>query len=115
VREEMETLPSQDFEILIEREIKNLLEEKRVALSVMRTGIGIYIMQILTSGFLIATSKSYRFLEIIHIAVPFYLINAFLLILATYLVISSLIHIRQYDRALFGLKQKNRRISNLLE
>jgi uncharacterized membrane protein YdbT with pleckstrin-like domain len=111
----METLSDSDYEVVIIDEIQILLEEKRTSLAVMRTGIAVFVIQMLASAFLIATSKTYQFLELIHMAIPFYMINLFLVALASYLIISSLIHIRRYDRIILGLKKKHRRISDLMD
>jgi len=111
----MEPSTNNENEVVIINEIQILLEEKRTSLAVMRTGIGVLVVQILVSGFLIATSKSYQFMELLHMAVPFYLINAFLVVLGTYLIISSLIHIRRYDRIILAVKKRYRRISDLMD
>ena len=102
-------------EVILINEIQILLEEKRTSLAVMRTGIGVLVMQILVSGFLIATSKSYQFMQLLHMAIPFYVINAFLVVLGSYLIISSLIHIRRYDRIILAVKKRYRRISDLMD
>jgi uncharacterized membrane protein YdbT with pleckstrin-like domain len=112
---DMELTRKDDKEALIIDEIQVLLKEKRTSLAVMRTGITILIVQIMVSGFLIATSKSHQFLELLHVAIPFYAINAFLLLLGLYLIISSLVHIRHYDRTILSLKKKHRRISDLMD
>ena len=111
----MENSPGNDYEGVIINEIEMLLEEKRTSLAVMRTGIAIFVIQMLTAAFLIARSKTFVFLEIIHMAIPFYIINLFLVVLASYLVTSSLIHIRSYDRIIRGLKKRHRRISELMD
>jgi uncharacterized membrane protein YdbT with pleckstrin-like domain len=111
--DDIETSSDPDYELVLINEIQLLLEEKRTSLAVMRTGIAILIIQLLISSFLIATSKSYQFLELIHVTIPFLVINIFLLVLASYLIISSLIHIRHYDRVILRLK-KHRRISDLM-
>jgi uncharacterized membrane protein YdbT with pleckstrin-like domain len=111
--DDIETSSDPDYELVLINEIQLLLEEKRTSLAVMRTGIAILIIQLLISSFLIATSKSYQFLELIQVTIPFLVINIFLLVLASYLIISSLIHIRHYDRVILRLK-KHRRISDLM-
>jgi len=72
-------------------------------------------MQILVSGFLIATSKSYQFMQLLHMAILFYVINAFLVVLGSYLIIKSLTHIRRYDRVILALKKRHGRISALMD
>ena len=38
------------------------------------------------------------FIEVMHMTIPFYVINIFLFLLGFYLIISSLIHIKNYNR-----------------
>jgi nitrogen fixation/metabolism regulation signal transduction histidine kinase len=96
-------------------DIQVLLEEKRTSLSVMRTGIAIFVVQIFIFGFLIATSKFYHFLEVMHMSIPFYIINACLMLLAYYLIVTSLIRIRRSDRSITELKRKHRRIAGFMD
>ena len=96
-------------------EIQLLLEEKRMSLSVVRTGIAIFVFQVLILGVLIATSKSYHFLEVMHMTVPFFLINACLTLLAYYLIISALLRIRGNDRIISQLKKKHRHIAEFMD
>ena len=84
-------------------------------MAVTRTGITILVIQILVSGFLIATSKSHPFPELLHMAIVFYALNGFLVVLGFYLITSSLVHIRRYDRTIVGLKRMHRRISDLMD
>ena len=111
----MSTVQKNETEHVIIEEIQVLLEEKRMSLSVMRTGIAIFVVQILILGFLIATSKSYHFLEVMHMTVPFYIINACLMLLAYYLIITSLLRIRGYDRIITQLKKKHRKIAEFMD
>ena len=110
----MSSIQNNENERVIIDEVQVLLEEKRTSLSVMRTGIGIFIVQIIIFGILIAASKSYQFLEVLHMTIPFYVINGCLVLLAYYLIITSLIRIRRYDRLITGLKKKHRRIAELM-
>ena len=111
----MSPVPENENERVIIEDIQVLLEEKRTSLMVMRTGIAIFVFQIFIFGFLIATSKFYHFLEVMHMSIPFYIINACLMVLAYYLIITSLIRTRRYDRIITELKKKHRRISGLID
>jgi uncharacterized membrane protein YdbT with pleckstrin-like domain len=111
----MSPVQKNETEHAIIDEIRVLLEEKRMSLSVMRTGIAIFVVQILILGFLIATSKSYHFLEVMHMTIPFYIINACLMLLAYYLIITSLLRIRGYDRIISQLKRKHRSIAEFID
>ena len=115
--EEVPMLPVQknETEHAIIDEIQMLLEEKRMSLSAIRTGIAIFVVQVLILGFMIATSKSYHFLEVMHMTVPFYLINACLMLLAYYLIINALLRIRGNDRIISHLKKKYRNIAEFID
>ncbi len=60
-----------DVDNLIVEEILVLLQEKRTALRMVRIGIGAIIAQITILGFLIATSKYYEWMEVMHLWIPF--------------------------------------------
>jgi uncharacterized membrane protein YidH (DUF202 family) len=107
-------LKNENERVIID-DIQVLLEEKRTSLSVMRTGIAIFVVQIFIFGFLIATSKFYHFLEVMHMSIPFYIINACLMLLAYYLIVTSLIRIRRSDRSITELKRKHRRIAGFMD
>ena len=111
----MSPIPKNEIEGVIINEIRVLLEEKRTSLSVMRTGIAIFVVQIIIFGILIAESKSYHFLEVLHMTIPFYIINACLMLLAYYLIITSLIRIRRHDRIISELKKKHQSIAELMD
>lgn len=95
--------------------IRLLLEEKQASLSVLRTGILIIVIQLFTLSILISTSRHYEIIEVKHMATVFFILNAFLIFLALYLVFSSLMRIRRNDRSIQKLKKKNERIAELLE
>lgn len=95
--------------------IRLLLEEKRASLAVMRTGILIIVIQLFALSILISTSRHYEIIEVEHMAILFFVLNAFLIFLALYLIISSLIRIRRNDRSIQKLKRKNERIAELVE
>jgi hypothetical protein len=96
-------------------EIMIILEEKKISLSFIRVGISILAAQVFAISFLIATSKFYTLIEVMHMTIPFYFINVFLFLLALYLIISSLVQIKSYNRALLEYKKRSRHISNLME
>jgi len=95
-------------------EIKLLFEEKRTALLLMRTGIIILIAQLGIFSFLIVGSQYYKMLEVLHLVVPFFLINFGLLFLGVYLVVSSFRRINRYDQVIMQLRKNSRLIRELL-
>ena len=64
-----------DVDNIIVEEILVLLQEKRTALRMVRIGIAAIIAQITILGFLIATSKYYERMEVMHLWIPFALLN----------------------------------------
>lgn len=105
----------QTSEQSIIKAIRLLLDEKRASLAVMRTGILIIVVQLFALSILITTSRHYEIVEVKHMAVLFFSLNAFLFLLAMYLIISSLLRIRRNDRSIERLKKRNKRIAELIE
>lgn len=101
--------------ILLIDEIKLLLEEKRGALMVMRTGVMIVLAQVAICGLMIAASRSYLMREVPHLSVPFLVVNALLLAFAFYLIAHSFGRIRHFDRVLRQLKTKDRLVGAFLD
>ena len=64
-------------------------------------------MQLLINSILIVTSKFYEMMNVLHIIIPFDIINIFLVILGGYLVIHSLIRIRHFNQLICRLKRKH--------
>ena len=104
-----------DFEHVLIEAIQLLLEEKQTSLSVLRTGIFILLAQLVFICVLIATSRFYATLEVVHMLVPFYLVNIVLLSLAGYLIVHSLFRIRHYDSTILRLKRKHGRLSDFMD
>jgi membrane protein YdbS with pleckstrin-like domain len=101
-------------ERLLIDEVQLLLDEKRALFSLMRTGIFILIAQLLIISILIATSRFYEIINVLHMIIPFYAINIALMLLGCYLIIHSLVRIRRYDYVILQLKKKDTRIAELI-
>jgi len=95
-------------------QIQLLLDEKRAAMSIMRTGIFILITQLFIIAIMIATSQFYEMLHILHMAIPFYIINVALFFLGCYFIIYAFSRIRKYDTIISKLKKKDWRIDEIL-
>ncbi len=91
-----------------------LLSEKRTSLSVLRTGVGIFVVPLSVLGLLIATTKTYEFKNVMQLLIPVLGISTFLTILAFTLIIRSLIQLRHYDRMLRHLKESHPVLSDLM-
>jgi hypothetical protein len=83
---------------LIIDKLLTLHQEKRTDLSMIRIGIATIISQISILSFLIVTSKYYQWMEVMHLVIPFSLLNLIVFGIAGYLVFRSILKIHQLDR-----------------
>lgn len=104
-----------DFDAVVINEAQLLLAEKRTSLAAMRTGIAVYAIPLSVLGLLIATSRYYDVVHVLHLIVPLALMLAGLLVLGTYLVVRALVHIRRYDRMMLQLKRRHGNIAAFLD
>lgn len=95
-------------------EVQLLLAEKRTALSTLRTGVAVFAFPLSVLSVLIATSRSYEVSKVLHWLVPLLILNFGLVVLGIYLITLAVFRIRRYDRLLDELKQKNKRMAELL-
>ena len=100
---------------LIVGEMQVVLAEKRTALSFLRTGIAIFVLPLSVLSVLIATSKYYEALNVLHFLVPLLLLSVALVGLAVYLIVHSIIRIRHYDRHIQQLKRRHSAIAEFIE
>jgi uncharacterized membrane protein YidH (DUF202 family) len=96
-------------------EVQLLLAEKRTSLAVMRTGIAVLILPMSVMSVLIATSKYYDALHVVHFLVPLGIVNLALIILGAYLIIRSIIRMRHYDRLIIEIKLKHSVIAEFID
>lgn len=87
--------------------VQLLLAEKRTALSVMRTGIAILALPLSVMTFLIATSKYYDVLHVLHFLIPLALLNLAMVFISAYLIVRSILHMRRYDNLIHDIKTKH--------
>ena len=83
-----------------------LLAEKRTSLAMMRTGIAVLALPLSIFSVLIATSKYYDVRHVLHFLVPLGILNFALIVLGVYLIIYSIIRMRNYDRLIHEIKLK---------
>jgi uncharacterized membrane protein YidH (DUF202 family) len=95
------------IDAIIINEVQLLLAEKRTSLSVMRTGIAVLALPMSVTSLLIATSKYYSILQVIHFLIPLSLLNIALAILGLYLIVKSMIKMKSYDRHIAVIKKKH--------
>lgn len=100
---------------IVINEVQLLLAEKRTSLAVMRTGIAVLALPLSVMSVLIATSKYYDVLHVVHFLVPLGILNFALIILGVYLIIRSIIRMRHYDRFIHEIKQKHSVIGEFID
>ncbi len=100
---------------VIINEAQLILAEKRTSLSVMRTGITVFVLPLSVLSILIATSKYYDILQVMHLIAPLLIICLALVLLGSYLIIRSVIRIRHHDQLILQLKRKHLWISEYID
>jgi len=96
-------------------EVQLLLAEKRTTLAVMRTGIAVLALPLSVMSLLIATSKYYDALGVVHFLVPLGILNLALIVLGVYLITRSIIRMKRYDRLIHKIKLKHSVIGELID
>jgi uncharacterized membrane protein YidH (DUF202 family) len=102
-------------ENIIINEIQLILAEKRTSLSTMRTGIAVFVLPLSVLSVLIATSKYYDILQVIHLIIPLLAICGILICLGSYLIIRATIRMRHHDNLILQLKRKHRWIAEFVD
>ena len=96
-------------------EIKLLLAEKRTSLAVMRTGIAVLALPLSVMSVLIATSKYYDVLHVLHFLIPVGALNIALVAFGVYLLVRSIKKMRHYDHLIQRIKQKHSIIEEFID
>ncbi|MCC8995540.1 MAG: hypothetical protein LM517_00455 [Nitrosomonas sp.] len=96
-------------------EVRLILAEKNTAFSLMRTGIAILALPLSIMSLLVATSKYYDVLQVLHFLIPIGILNLALVILSIYLIVRSMMHIHFYDKLLYKIKLRNKNLSELIK
>ncbi len=96
-------------------EVQLILAEKRTSLAVLRTGIAVLALPLSVMSVLIATSKYYDIVHVLHIFIPLAILNLALIIFGGYLIIRSIIRMRHYDQFIRQIKLKHSIISRFIE
>jgi uncharacterized membrane protein YidH (DUF202 family) len=104
-----------DSDNIIINEIQLLLAEKRTSLAAMRTGIAVLVLPLSVMSVLIATSKYYNILHVMHLLLPLLGLCAALIALGAYLIIRAIIRIRHQDRHILEIKRKHSRIAEFMD
>ena len=102
-------------EAVIINEVQLLLAEKRTSLAVLRTGISVFVLPLSVLSVLVATSKYYDALKVMHLFAPLLVLCAGLVALGVYLTHRSIVKIRRYERAIQKLKQEHGRLAEFID
>src|SRR5204862_1037622 len=100
---------------LLFNEIQLILAEKRTALSSLRAGIAVFVLPLSVLSALIATSRYYDVIRVVHLLVPLLALNAGLVVLGCYLVFHSIRRIHHYDRLIREIKRRHRSLPSFIE
>ena len=95
-------------------EVQLLLAEKRTSLAAMRTGIAVFALPLSVGSILIATSKYYDIIQVMHLLAPLLIICVALVFLGSYLIIRATIRIHRYDELILKLKRKHSSIAEFV-
>src|SRR4051794_37078831 len=111
----MKPAKKEGIDAVIFGEIQLILAEKRTALSSLRTGIAIFALPLSVLSVLVATSKYYDVLKVLHFLLPLLLLNAGLIALGGYLIFHAISRIRRFDRHIRELKRQHSAIAEFID
>lgn len=94
--------------------VQLLLTEKRTSLATLRNGIAVFALPLSVLGLLVATSRLYDPHKVLYWLVPLIAICAGLAGLGAYLIVRAVMHIRQQDRMIRELKERDERVGKLI-
>jgi uncharacterized membrane protein YkgB len=113
--EKLQRALDHDPDNIIINEIQLLLAEKRTSLATLRTGITVLVLPLSALSLLIATSKYYNIIHVMHLLLPLLSLCAGLIALGAYLIIRAIIRIRHQDRHILEIKRKHSRIAEFMD
>jgi uncharacterized membrane protein YidH (DUF202 family) len=96
-------------------EVGLLLSEKRTALSILRTGIAIFLIPLSIGSVLIATSQLYKPEKILFLMVPVLAGCTLLIFIALWLIIKAFVKLRRNEKRLDSIIEKNQFLRNLVD
>lgn len=96
-------------------EVQLLLAEKRTALAVFRTGIALVALPMSIMSFLIATSRYYEVINVLHLLIPLGILCLVLFAVGGFLVFTSLKRMRRYDRLIHEIKSRHSIVAKFLD
>jgi uncharacterized membrane protein YidH (DUF202 family) len=102
-------------ETIIINEVQLLLAEKRTSLAALRTGIAVFALPLTVMSVLIATSKYYDIIQVVHLLVPLLILCAALILLGSYLIIRAIIRLHRQDKLISEIKRKHSAIAEFID
>ncbi len=96
-------------------EVKLILAEKRTSLSVLRTGIAVFVLPLSVLSLLVSTSSYYEFSKVFPLLLPLLVLCVLLILLGSYLVVRALSRIHHHDRRVQELKERYDFLKELVE
>ncbi len=102
-------------ETIIINEVQLLLAEKRTSLAAMRTGIAVIALPLTVLSVLIATSKYYDIVHVMHLLVPLLVLCAALVLLGSYLIIRSIMRLLRHDKHIAEIKRKHITVAEFID
>jgi uncharacterized membrane protein YidH (DUF202 family) len=100
---------------IIINEVQLILAEKRTSLASLRTGIAVFAIPLSIMGVLVATSRYYEILDVLHLFVAVMVISALLLALGGYLIVRAIVKLRHEDRMISEIKRKHSVIAEFID
>ena len=96
-------------------EVQLLLAEKRTSLSVMRTGIAVLALPLSVMSVLVATSKYYDIINVLHLLIPLGLLCAALVFFGAYLILKAILRMQRYDRMIHDIKAEHSLVGKFID
>jgi len=100
---------------LVINEVMLLLAEKRTSLSALNAGIAVVAVPLSILTFLIATSRFYETLMVMHLLAPLWAACAVLFALGMYIIVRAVLRTRRYDARIAEIKEKDAEVRELIE
>lgn len=100
---------------LVINQVQLLLAEKRTSLASLRTGLGVVAIPMSIAGFLIATSRLYETIDVLHLLAPLWAACVVLFALGMYIIVRALLRVRRFDGRIEDLKSKDAELRALIE
>ena len=100
---------------IIINEAQLVLAEKRTSLAVMRTGIAVLVLPLSVMSFLIATSRFYNVLHVLHFLIPLGVLSIALVVFGIHLIVRSILRMRRYDHLIHEIKLKHNALEEFID